>query len=138
VPAGFGAPIPAARDVSGSTTDVVAVADNLQVMTGHVNEAEKVIAELGVEVSSDVLEAIRHHHEKFMGGGYPDGLKGDAIPLPARIIQVASQYDTLTAWKPYREAWNRKAALSELHHQTEHGHFDPKVLAALTKVLEAS
>ncbi|MFH1726673.1 MAG: HD domain-containing phosphohydrolase [Elusimicrobiota bacterium] len=109
---------------------------DLQVMTGHVNEAEKVIQEMGLEVSDKVIEAIRHHHESYGGGGYPSGLKGEDIPLGSRIIQLASHYDTLTSWKAYREAWNRKAALSELKREAELARFDPKVVKALATVLK--
>jgi HD-GYP domain-containing protein (c-di-GMP phosphodiesterase class II) len=58
------------------------------------------------------LGGIRHHHERLDGSGYPDGLKGDAIPLDARIIAVADVYDALTSPRPYRDAWPRERALA--------------------------
>jgi putative nucleotidyltransferase with HDIG domain len=58
------------------------------------------------------LGGVRHHHERLDGSGYPDGLKGDAIPLDARIIAVADVFDALTSPRPYRDAWPRERALA--------------------------
>ena len=57
---------------------------------------------------------IRHHHERWDGSGYPDGLAGDAIPLGARIIAVADVYDAMTSDRPYRAALSHEVAVSEL------------------------
>jgi len=57
---------------------------------------------------------IRHHHERFDGSGYPDGLQGDAIPLLSRIIAVADTYDAITSGRPYRDAVEQQAAVTEL------------------------
>jgi putative nucleotidyltransferase with HDIG domain len=59
-------------------------------------------------------QAIRHHHERWDGSGYPDGLAGDAIPLSARIIAVADVYDALTSARPYREALPPEHAVAHL------------------------
>jgi hypothetical protein len=58
-----------------------------------------------------VLPIIRHHHEKSDGSGYPDGLKGDQIPIAARILQVTDIYDALTTNRPYRQALPPERAL---------------------------
>ena len=60
---------------------------------------------------------IRHHHERMDGSGYPDGLKGDAIPIGARIVAVADVYDALTSDRPYRPAMSSEAALALLREQ---------------------
>ncbi len=69
------------------------------------------------------------HHEKFDGGGYPQGLSGEAIPLPARIAAVADVFDALTSKRPYKEAWSFQEALNLI--QSESGkHFDPACVRA--------
>jgi HD-GYP domain-containing protein (c-di-GMP phosphodiesterase class II) len=69
------------------------------------------------------------------GSGYPDGLAGDAIPLGARITAVAAAYSALTSWRPYREAWDARVALSEIRKGIEKGRYDPKVVSTLMEVL---
>jgi putative nucleotidyltransferase with HDIG domain len=64
---------------------------------------------------------IRHHHERFDGSGYPDGLSGASIPLGARIVAVADVYDALTSDRPYRPAMSMEAALAELRAQAGRG-----------------
>ncbi len=67
------------------------------------------------------------HHEKMDGSGYPRGLKGEEIPLAARIFAVADVYDALTSDRPYRPAWSKEKALNYIREQTGH-HFDPIVV----------
>jgi putative nucleotidyltransferase with HDIG domain len=64
---------------------------------------------------------IRHHHERFDGRGYPDGLAGSSIPLGARIVAVADVFDALTSDRPYRPAMSTKAAVAELRAQAGRG-----------------
>jgi putative two-component system response regulator len=68
-----------------------------------------------------VRPIIRHHHERCDGSGYPDGLKGDAIPLLAQIIGIVDVYDALTTDRPYRSAATREWALDELMREVERG-----------------
>lgn len=63
---------------------------------------------------AEVARAIRHHHERVDGTGYPDGLEGEAIPLLARIILVAEAYDAMTHHRPYRRALSHEAAVQRL------------------------
>lgn len=83
----------------------------------------------------DVFPLIRSHHEKFDGTGYPEGLKGDEIPLLARILCVADSYDAMTSDRPYRPALGREYAIEELK-RCSGTHFDPKVVDAFLRVLE--
>jgi len=76
-----------------------------------------------------ILPVIRHHHEKMDGSGYPDGLCGDAIPLKARILQVADIYDALTTDRPYREALPHNEALSILFAEVENGWLDASIVS---------
>ncbi len=69
------------------------------------------------------------HHEKWDGSGYPRGLKGEQIPLAARIFAVVDVWDALTSNRPYRPAWDRKKALKYIKEQSGI-HFDPKVVEA--------
>jgi len=80
-----------------------------------------------IEQLHEALPAIRHHHERIDGSGYPDGLKGDEVPLAARIIAVADVYDALTSTRSYRPAMPVSKAL-EIMRQEEGRHFDPRVL----------
>jgi len=64
--------------------------------------------------AADILPIIRHHHERFDGGGYPDGLSGYRIPLMARIVSVCDGYDALASDRPYRAKRNSEEAIETL------------------------
>ncbi|VAX27374.1 hypothetical protein MNBD_NITROSPIRAE02-26 [hydrothermal vent metagenome] len=72
---------------------------------------------------------IRHHHERFDGHGYPDGLRGEEIPLIARILSVADTYDSMTTTRPYRKGVDHKTAIGEIN-QCSSSQFDPVVVKA--------
>jgi putative nucleotidyltransferase with HDIG domain len=77
--------------------------------------------------------AVRHHHERFDGTGYPDGLRGEDIPMVARVVTVADVFDALTSNRPYRTA----LALDEAREEISQGiasHFDPAVVEAFLRV----
>src|ERR1700682_3253113 len=75
-----------------------------------------------------VLPIIRHHHEKQDGSGYPDGLKGEQIPLSARILQVPDIYDALTTDRPYRKALSAEKAFAIMREEVNRGWWDASVL----------
>ena len=83
----------------------------------------------------DELDVIRHHHEKWDGTGYPDGLRGGDIPLLARIAAVADVYDALTSSRSYRQAWSHEQTLEYLRKETG-THFDPVCVKAWISVCE--
>ena len=85
-----------------------------------------------IEQLREALPGIRHHHEKLDGSGYPDGLKGDEIPLTAKIIAVADVYDALTSSRSYRPAMSVDKALAILH-EGDGNHFDPRVLGVFVR-----
>jgi len=81
------------------------------------------------------MDIALYHHERFDGGGYPDGLVGKAIPLSARIVAVADVFDALTSERPYKPAWSEADALAYLHAETG-SFFDPDVIDAFGAVLD--
>jgi putative two-component system response regulator len=81
-----------------------------------------------------ILPVIRHHHEKMDGSGYPDGLSGEAIPLKARILQIADIYDALTTHRSYRGALPPEEALQVLVSEAEKGWLDAFVVSKFSKV----
>ena len=92
----------------------------------HVNQGSEILAGMPGE-NGQMIEAIRQHHEKMDGTGYPDGLKGDEIHSFARILAVADVYDALTSNRYYKKAVSPLAA-AETMVQEMNGHFDPEVL----------
>jgi ribonuclease P protein subunit RPR2 len=97
-------------------------------MRQHPEEGVRMLA--NVPFLDRALDVVRHHHERWDGGGYPDGLKGDEIPLWARIFSVVDALDAITAERPYRAARSYDSALQEIrrHSGTQ---FDPAVVEAL-------
>lgn len=95
---------------------------------------------IGAEILTPVMEpcvicGVRHHHERYDGRGYPDRLKGEEIPMEARILAVADTYDALTTNRAYRLGRNHDAALAEIDRCTG-TQFDPKVATAFMALLQ--
>jgi putative two-component system response regulator len=82
-----------------------------------------------------VLPIIRHHHEKMDGTGYPDGLKGTAIPITARVLQVVDVYDALTTARPYKKALPPAEALDVMEGEVKRGWWDPDVFAVFAEMM---
>ncbi|MCM2270131.1 MAG: HD domain-containing protein, partial [Thermoanaerobaculia bacterium] len=85
-----------------------------------------------IRVWEDLARFVRHHHERWDGGGYPDGLRGEQIPLESRIIAVAEAFDVMTSEKSYKEAISVAEALARLV-DAAGAQFDPAVVEALVK-----
>lgn len=83
-----------------------------------------------------VLPVIRHHHEKMNGTGYPDKLKGEEIPLTARILQIVDVYDALTTSRPYKLALTVEEALAVIKKEVRKGWWDPHVFAEFERLIE--
>jgi putative two-component system response regulator len=90
---------------------------------------------LGLRSLELVRPIMRHHHEKWDGSGYPDGLKGEAIPLGARIISVVDVFDALHTDRPYKTAMSRSDAVSLLIRETDAGYWDPRVVDSFLEIL---
>ncbi len=99
----------------------------------HCAEGAKIVQH--VKELVPLAPAILHHHEWYDGTGYPDGLKGEKIPLHARIISVADAYDTMTAKRPYRNAVSPEVALEELE-RCSGTQFDPQLIKALRRITD--
>ena len=87
-----------------------------------------------VKMLKDGDSIILHHHERFDGGGYPQGIKEGAIPEGARIIGVADAFDAMTSDRPYRRALTSDEAVGEMH-RCSGSQFDPRIVEAFIKVL---
>lgn len=129
----------------------VGVPDYILLKPGKLDEAEFAIIKTHAQHGYDILkgsdsailkmaaEIALSHHEKFDGGGYPQGLKGDAIPLAARICAVADVFDALTCERPYKKAWELDRSVAFLR-ENAGSHFDPvcvdAFLASWDEVIE--
>jgi diguanylate cyclase (GGDEF)-like protein/putative nucleotidyltransferase with HDIG domain len=107
-------------------------AEEWELMQRHADEGARIIDRLGF--LNDAVPAIRHHHERFDGAGYPDGLKGEEIPLGARIIHVADALDSMLTTRIYRAARPASEALDELR-RAAGTQFCPRCVAALERIL---
>ena len=101
-------------------------------MQRHADEGARIIDRLGF--LNDAVPAIRHHHERYDGTGYPDRLKGEEIPLGARIIHVADALDSMLTTRIYRAARPAPEALDELR-RAAGTQFCPRVVTALERIL---
>ena len=82
-----------------------------------------------------VLPIIRHHHERFDGSGYPDGLKGEQIPLTARVLQIGDVYDALTTERPYKRPLSREEAMVTMVQEVRNGWWDAHLFAEFSQLL---
>jgi putative nucleotidyltransferase with HDIG domain len=97
----------------------------------HVVAGERLVRRVGLDT---VAEAIRHHHERWDGGGYPDRLAGSDIPLLARLVHVAEVYDTLTSPSSYRSSVGPERAISVLRAAAGQ-QFDPDLVEVLARLV---
>ena len=124
----------------------IAISDQILLKPGRLSSQEFDVIKkhpvIGVEICSPlktlrpVLPVIRHHHERFNGSGYPDGLAGENIPLHARIVGLVDCYDSLTTHRPYRPALSPEEALAICEEETKRGLWDPELFEALTALLK--
>jgi HD-GYP domain-containing protein (c-di-GMP phosphodiesterase class II) len=108
-------------------------AEEFTVMKAHPVKGGEIVGE--IEELGRVADVIRHHHERVDGTGYPDGLRGEAIPLASRIILIADAFEAMTSDRSYRRGFNREAALRELvtHSGTQ---FDADLVRAFVTMMQ--
>ena len=108
--------------------------DEFAVIKRHPGDAYDLLKD--VPYLQSALHIPHHHHERWDGTGYPDGLRGQDIPLPARIFAVVDVYDALTSDRPYRPAWTHEAAIDHIRAQAG-THFDPHIVEAFVQMVDA-
>jgi len=122
------------------------IPDSILHKPGKLTEEEWVIMRQHPQLAYDMLIFIEYlhpaldipycHHEKWDGSGYPRGLKGEEIPLAARIFAVIDVWDAVTSERPYRPAWKEEVALDYIREQSGK-HFDPQVVEYFFKLIES-
>jgi len=123
----------------------IGIKDAILNKVGHLNDIEyetiKQHPLIGAQIlshlskSNQFLSIVRSHHERFDGNGYPFGLKGEDIPLEARIVSVADTFDAMTTKRPYRPALSYEVAVQELV-KNKGSQFDPEVVDAFIRILD--
>ena len=101
--------------------------DEFEIMKRHATIGAEILAGGRTRLMHIAAEIAFHHHERWDGAGYPAGLRGEAIPPPARLVALADVFDALTHARPYREAWPIAKALDLLVRQAG-AHFDPALV----------
>jgi HD-GYP domain-containing protein (c-di-GMP phosphodiesterase class II) len=107
--------------------------EEYRLMRYHPVAGDEVLNKLSIYKAS--LGVVRHHHERYDGKGYPDGMKGEEIPLGARIVGIADTYDVITSDRPYHRARSVREATEELIN-CKGTQFDPMIVDAFIRVLE--
>jgi len=123
----------------------IGIPDRILLKNGKLTEEEWEIMKRHPVIGADLLEGlevyersigiVRHEHERWNGSGYPDGLRGEAIPLGARVVAVADVYDALTTDRPYRRAFATPKAL-EIINEMRGVELDPSIVEAFLAVLK--
>ena len=121
----------------------IGIPDQILLKNGRLTKGEYEVMKRHPEIGAEILDKlngmdeiktiIRHHHEHFDGGGYPDGLKGHAIALGSRIVSIVDAFEAMTSCRPYRKAMPVELALEELNRNAG-TQFDPEVVAIFNKI----
>lgn len=123
----------------------IGIPDNLLLKPGQFEPSEYERMKTHTLIGADILDGssfavlkmagviARWHHEKWNGTGYPDGLKGEEIPIEARIVAIADFYDALTHERPYKNAWTPQETITEIKKQSG-SHFDPRIVDAFVQL----
>jgi len=107
--------------------------ERIESIRDHPAIGERLLLPLGL--AAPVATTVRHHHERYDGAGYPDGLAGEDIPLASRVIAVVDAFDAMTCERPYRQAKTRDEALAVLREEAR-GQFDPALVDIFCELAE--
>ena len=137
----------AAIDAAALLHDIgkLGIPDRLLDKPGPLTPDEYDHVKLHAIIGADILSAVsfpgplavivRHHHENWDGTGYPDGLRGEAIPIGARVLAIADCYDALTSDRPYRSALSHGRALGMIH-ERRGTMYDPEIVTAFLRIVQ--
>jgi HD-GYP domain-containing protein (c-di-GMP phosphodiesterase class II) len=124
----------------------IGIRDPILLKPGKLTPQEFEIMKTHVSLGIDILEqsswisgargVVEFHHEKYDGSGYPKGLKGDTIPLNARIFTIADVFDALTSERPYKKSWPIDEAINHIV-QLSNQHFDPQLVNIFIQIVPA-
>ena len=103
-------------------------------MRMHSERGERIVLAIGVDGVAAIASAVRHHHEHYAGGGYPDGLTGEAIPFVARMVAIVDGYDAMAAPRPYHRTRSHEEIMAVL--SGENGDkYDPYLLGRFAEMI---
>lgn len=111
--------------------------DEWQCMRGHSEIGQNILLGTDLKDAKPAALAIRHHHEHFNGQGYPDRLRGDQIPIAARIIGIADSYDAMAVTRSYHPSRKHGEVMEMLHAEAGKKH-DPELLQLFVELIESS
>jgi|AZIC01.1.fsa_nt_gi putative nucleotidyltransferase with HDIG domain len=109
--------------------------EQYETMKTHAIVGASIAEKLDIKNADEVATIIRHHHEHYDGSGYPDGLKGEEIPLSSRIICIVDVFDALTSRRRYRDPIGFEHTLEEMA-QTMANQFDPTLFDVIAKIIK--
>ncbi|MGH9804244.1 MAG: HD-GYP domain-containing protein [Candidatus Acidiferrales bacterium] len=133
---------------AGTVHDIgkVAVPDAVLLKPGPLTPAEQAIMQehpvVGERICAPlksfrhVLPIIRHHHERLDGTGYPDRLKGEAIPVTARVLQIVDVYDALITERPYKQAFSVAEAMAVMEEEVRKGWWDREIFSEFQRMMQ--
>ena len=107
--------------------------DEFEVMKGHPAKGAAIMS--GVAQLIDIIPGMKYHHEKWGGGGYPEGLTGEAIPMQARIVAIADTFDAMTTNRPYQKAMELNYVVEKIR-GFGGSRFDPRVIDAFANAVK--
>ena len=102
-------------------------------MKAHVTEGVKIL--MNAQFLEEATVIVKHHHEKYSGGGYPDGLIGEQIPIGSRILAITDSYDAMTSDRIYRKKKSIEESVGELE-RCSGTQFDPVIVKVFLKILK--
>ncbi|MBI3285236.1 MAG: HD domain-containing protein [Burkholderiales bacterium] len=112
-------------------------AEEWAIMQSHAERSYRILSSIHAEHIDTIATAVRHHHEAFDGGGYPDGLAGEDIPYFSRIIALADSYDAMATTRPYHRPKSHQNIMRVLHEENA-GKYDPYLRQKFSALIENS